>query len=161
MPATYGTLMVDPVKAVVDLLNGNWADVDDDVGNNLVGVGSGTLVIDESWDIGKKNLKQNDIIRCYETSGGHEMLGVGKGVDRHVASVAIDISTSVSRERLRKLYHGTVHIIHAAHSKSASSALNTAYASIRLLSRTDQSDKLRRWYRYVLNCEITSYEVVN
>ena len=38
MPATYGTLMVDPVKAVVDLLNGNWADVDDDVGNNLVGV---------------------------------------------------------------------------------------------------------------------------
>ena len=26
---------------------------------------------------------------------------------------------------------------------------------------TDQSDKLRRWYRYVLNCEITSYEVVN
>jgi len=29
------------------------------------------------------------------------------------------------------------------------------------LSRTDQSDKLRRWYRYVLNCEITSYEVVN
>jgi len=161
MAATYGTLMVDPVKAVVDLLNGNWADVDDDVGNSLVGVGSGTLIIDESWDIGKKNLKQNDIIRCYETAAGHDILGIGKGVDKHTSTVVIDISTSVDRERLRKLYHGAVHIIHAAHSKSASSALNTAYASIKLLSRTDQSDKNRRWYRYVLNCEITSYEVVN
>jgi len=60
------------------------------------------------------------------------------------------------------LYQGVVHIIHAAHSKTATVApLNSDYASIKLLSRTDQSDKLRRWYRYVLNCEITSYEVVN
>ena len=161
MPATYGTLMVDPVKAVVDLLNGNWADVDDDVGNNLVGVGSGTLIIDESWDMGKKNLKQNDIIRCYETASNHEFLGIGKGIDKHNATITVDISTANSRERLRKLYQGVVHIIHAAHSKSASTALDTAYASIKLLSRTDQSDKNRRWYRYVLNCEITSYEVVN
>jgi len=165
MAATYAAL-ADPVTAVVDLLNNNWSEVASGVGNNLVSSG-GTLKIDESWDLGKYNLKNNDIIRCYETSGGHEMLGIGKGVDRHRASIAIDISTSVSRDRLRKLYTGVVHLIHAARSDSlaaapfSSHASTSDYASIILTSRTDQSDRNRRWYRYVLNCDITSYEVVN
>jgi len=152
MAATYATL-ADPVSAVVDLLENNWTAVASSVGT--------TPTIDESWDIGKKNLKNGDIIRCYETASNHEFLGIGKGIDKHNATITVDISTASSRERLRKLYQGVVHIIHAAHSKSAGAALNTDYASIKLLSRTDQSDKNRRWYRYVLNCEITSYEVVN
>ena len=152
MAATYA-LLADPVSAVVDLLSNNWSAVASGVGT--------TPTIDESWDIGKKNLKNGDIIRCYETASNHEFLGIGKGIDKHNATITIDISTANSRERLRKLYQGVVHIIHAAHSKSAGAALNTDYASIKLLSRTDQSDKNRRWYRYVLNCEITSYEVVN
>jgi hypothetical protein len=152
MAATYAAL-ADPVSAVVDLLDDNWSAVASSVGT--------TPTIDESWDIGKKNLKNGDIIRCYETASNHEFLGIGKGIDKHTSTVTIDISTATSRARLRALYQGVVHIIHAAHSKSAGTALNTDYASIKLLSRTDQSDKNRRWYRYVLNCEITSYEVVN
>jgi len=152
MAATYA-LLADPVSAVVDLLDDNWTAVASSVGT--------TPTIDESWDIGKKNLKNGDIIRCYETASNHEFLGIGKGIDKHNATITVDIATANSRERLRKLYQGVVHIIHAAHSKSAGAALNTDYASIKLLSRTDQSDKNRRWYRYVLNCEITSYEVVN
>ena len=152
MAATYA-LLADPVSAVVDLLDDNWSAVASSVGT--------TPTIDESWDIGKKNLKNGDIIRCYETASNHEFLGIGKGIDKHTATITIDIATANSRERLRKLYQGVVHIIHAAHSKSAGTALNTDYASIKLVSRTDQSDKNRRWYRYVLNCEITSYEVVN
>jgi len=152
MAATYATL-ADPVSAVVDLLENNWTAVASSVGT--------TPTIDESWDIGKHNLKNGDIIRCYETASNHEFLGIGKGIDKHNATITVDIATANSRERLRKLYQGVVHIIHAAHSKSAGAALNSDYASIRLLSRDDQSDKLRRWYRYVLNCEITSYEVVN
>jgi len=154
MAATFAAL-TDPVSAVVDLLEDNWDAVKS-------GASAGTTpTIDESWNIGKKNLKNGDIIRCYETSGGHDILGIGKGLDKHTSTVTIDIATSVSRSRLRALYQGVIHIIHAAHSKSAGTALNSDYASIKLLSRTDQSDKLRRWYRYVLNCEITSYEVVN
>ena len=152
MAATYA-LLADPVSAVVDLLENNWTNVASGVGT--------TPTIDESWDIGKKNLKNGDIIRCYETASRHDFLGIGKGIDKHNATITIDISTANSRERLRKLYQGVIHIIHAAHSKSAGAALNSDYASIRLLSRDDQSDKHRRWYRYVLNCEITSYEVVN
>jgi len=152
MAATYAAL-ADPVSAVVDLLDDNWSAVASSVGT--------TPTIDESWDIGKKNLKNGDIIRCYETASNHEFLGIGKGIDKHNATITIDIATATSRARLRALYQGVVHIIHAAHSKSAGTALNTDYASIKLVSRTDQSDKLRRWYRYVLNCEITSYEVVN
>ena len=154
MAATFAAL-TDPVSAVVDLLEDNWDAVKS-------GASAGTTpTIDESWDIGKKNLKNGDIIRCYETSGGHDILGIGKGLDKHTSTVTIDIATSVSRSRLRALYQGVIHIIHAAHSKSAGTALNSDYASIKLLSRTDQSDKLRRCYLYVLNCEITSYEVVN
>ena len=152
MAATYASL-ADPVSAVVDLLDDNWSAVASSVGT--------TPTIDESWDIGKKNLKNGDIIRCYETASSHEFLGIGKGIDKNTAVITIDISTAVSRARLRNLYQGVVHIIHAAHSKSAGTALSSDYASIKLVSRTDQSDKQRRWYRYVLNCEITSYEVVN
>ena len=152
MATTYATL-ADPVSAVVDLLSNNWSEVASGVGT--------TPTIDESWDIGRKKLKNGDIIRCYETASSHEFLGIGKGIDKHNATITIDIATAVSRARLRNLYQGVVHIIHAAHSKSAGTALSSDYASIKLLSRTDQSDKNRRWYRYVLNCEITSYEVVN
>ena len=152
MAATYAAL-ADPVSSVVTLLSSNWSDVASGVGT--------TPTIDESWDLGKKNLKEGDIIRCYEVSGGHDILGIGKGIDKHTSTVAIDIATATSRARLRALYQGVIHIIHAAYSASAGSALNSDYASIKLLSRTDQSDKLRRWYRYVLNCDITSYEVVN
>ena len=152
MAATYATL-ADPVSAVVDLLSNNWSEVASGVGT--------TPTIDESWDIGKHNLKSGDIIRCYETASSHNFLGIGKGIDKHTSTVTIDISTANSRARLRALYQGVVHIIHAAHSKSAGTALSSDYASIKLLSRTDQSDKNRRWFRYVLNCEITSYEVVN
>ena len=152
MAATYATL-ADPVSAVVDLLSNNWSEVASGVGT--------TPTIDESWDIGKHNLKSGDIIRCYETASSHNFLGIGKGIDKHTSTVTIDISTANSRARLRALYQGVVHIIHAAHSKSAGTALSSDYASIKLLSRTDQSDKTRRWFRYVLNCEITSYEVVN
>ena len=152
MAATYATL-ADPVSAVVDLLSNNWSEVASGVGT--------TPTIDESWDIGRKRLKNGDIIRCYETASSHEFLGIGKGIDKHNATITIDIATAVSRARLRNLYQGVVHIIHAAHSKSAGTALSSDYASIKLLSRTDQSDKNRRWFRYVLNCEITSYEVVN
>lgn len=152
MAATYATL-ADPVSAVVDLLSNNWSEVASGVGT--------TPTIDESWDLGKKNLKSGDLIRCYETASSHDFLGIGKGIDKNTAVITIDISTAVSRARLRNLYQGVVHIIHAAHSKSAGTALNSDYASIKLVSRTDQSDKNRRWFRYVLNCEITSYEVVN
>lgn len=152
MAATYAAL-ADPVTAVVDLLSNNWSEVASGVGT--------TPTIDESWDIGRKKLKNGDIIRCYETASSHEFLGIGKGIDKHNATITIDIATAVSRARLRNLYQGVVHIIHAAHSKSAGTALSSDYASIKLLSRTDQSDKNRRWFRYVLNCEITSYEVVN
>ena len=89
------------------------------------------------------------------------MLGIGNGLDRHTASIAIDMSTAVSRDRLRRLYTGVVHLIHAGRAKSVGTALNSDYASIVLTSRTDQSDRNRRWFRYVLNCDITSYEVVN
>jgi hypothetical protein len=152
MAATYATL-TDPVEAVVSLLSNNWSAVASGVGT--------TPTIDESWDLGKRNLKDGDVIRCYETAASHEMLGIGKGLDKHTSTITIDIATATSRARLRALYQGVIHIIHAAHSKSAGTALNSDYASIRLRSRRDQSDKLRRWYRYVLNCEITSYEVVN
>ena len=152
MATTYATL-ADPVSAVVDLLSNNWSEVASGVGT--------TPTIDESWDLGKKNLKSGDLIRCYETASSHDFLGIGKGIDKNTAVITIDISTAVSRARLRNLYQGVVHIIHAAHSKSAGTALSSDYASIKLVSRTDQSDKNRRWFRYVLNCEITSYEVVN
>ena len=75
MAATYAT-MNDPVETVVSLLSSNWTSVQSSVGNDLKASG-GTLLIDSSWDLGKTNLKNNDVIRCYEVSGGHDIIGIG------------------------------------------------------------------------------------
>ena len=152
MAVTYATLN-DPVSTVVSVLSDNWAQV-------ASNVDSTTPTIDESWDMGKKNLKNGDLIRCYEVAANHDFLGIGDGVDKGTARVSIDISTAVSRSRLRKLYSGVVSIIRSARAGNSSTALSTDYADVKLLSRVDQSDKNRRWFRYVLDCEITSYEAV-
>ena len=152
MAVTYATLN-DPVSTVVSVLSDNWAQV-------ASSVDSTTPTIDESWDIGKKNLKNGDLIRCYEIAANHDFLGIGDGVDKGTARVSIDISTAVSRSRLRKLYSGVVSIIRGARAGNSSTALHANYADVKLLSRVDQSDKNRRWFRYVLDCEITSYEAV-
>ena len=152
MAVTYATLN-DPVSTVVSVLSDNWAQV-------ASNVDSTTPTIDESWDMGKKNLKNGDLIRCYEVAANHDFIGIGDGVDKGTARVSIDISTAVSRSRLRKLYSGVVSIIRSARAGNSSTALSTDYADVKLLSRVDQSDKNRRWFRYVLDCEITSYEAV-
>tara|TARA_R100001443_G_scaffold417_3_gene1576 strand:+ start:762 stop:1223 length:462 start_codon:yes stop_codon:yes gene_type:complete len=152
MAVTYATIN-DPVSTVVSVLSDNWAQV-------ASNVDSTTPTIDESWDLGKKNLKNGDLIRCYEVAANHDFLGIGEGVDKGTARVSIDISTAVSRSRLRKLYSGVVSIIRSARAGNSSTALNTDYADIKLLTRVDQSDKNRRWFRYVLDCEITNYEAV-
>ena len=152
MAVTYATLN-DPVSTVVSVLSDNWAQV-------ASNVDSTTPTIDESWDMGKKNLKNGDLIRCYEVAANHDFLGIGDGVDKGTARVSIDISTAVSRSRLRKLYSGVVSIIRGARARNSSTALNANYADVKLLTRVDQSDKNRRWFRYVLDCEITSYEAV-
>ena len=152
MAVTYASVN-DPVSTVVSVLSSNWAQV-------AYSVDSTTPTIDESWDMGKKNLKNGDLIRCYEVAANHDFLGIGDGVDKGTARVSIDISTAVSRSRLRKLYSGVVSIIRRARAGNSSTALNTDYADVKLLSRVDQSDKNRRWFRYVLDCEITSYEAV-
>ena len=152
MAVTYASVN-DPVSTVVSVLSDNWAQV-------ASSVDSTTPTIDESWDLGKRNLKNGDLIRCYEVAANHDFLGIGDGVDKGTARVSIDISTAVSRSRLRKLYSGVVSIIRSARAGNSSTALSTDYADVKLLSRVDESDKNRRWFRYVLDCEITSYEAV-
>ena len=152
MAVTYASVN-DPVSTVVSVLSDNWAQV-------ASSVDSTTPTIDESWDLGKTNLKNGDLIRCYEVAANHDFLGIGDGVDKGTARVSIDISTAVSRSRLRKLYSGVVSIIRGARAGNSSTALNANYADVKLLTRVDQSDKNRRWFRYVLDCEITSYEAV-
>ena len=152
MAVTYASVN-DPVSTVVSVLSDNWAQV-------ASSVDSKTPTIDQSWYLGKTNLKNGDLIRCYEVAANHDFLGIGDGVDKGTARVSIDISTAVSRSRLRKLYSGVVSIIRSARAGNSSTALNTDYADVKLLSRVDQSDKNRRWFRYVLDCEITSYEAV-
>tara|TARA_R110000824_G_scaffold234303_1_gene422848 strand:+ start:228 stop:707 length:480 start_codon:yes stop_codon:yes gene_type:complete len=158
MAVTYAELN-DPVSTVSSLLDDNW-----DVAH-IAGT-STKANIGDTWDLNKVNLKNNDVIRCYEVASSHDFLGVGKGVDKGTARISIDITTKVSRSRLRELYSEVVSIIRAEKAgtitvaPNAGTAMNTNYSEINLLSRVDQSDKQRRWYRYVLDCEITSYEAV-
>ena len=154
MSTTYAQLD-DPVTTVSKLLDDNWTTGNTDSTKPSIG---------DSWDLNKVNLKTTDVVRCYEVAASHDFLGVGKGVDKGIARISIDIATKVSRSRLRKLYSEVVSIIRniraGAITLDNTSESNGTYSEIALLSRVDQSDKQRRWYRYVLDCEITSYEAV-
>ena len=154
MSTTYAQLD-DPVTTVSKLLDVNWTNARTD--NTKPSIG-------DSWDLNKVNLKNTDIVRCYEVASNHDFLGIGKGVDKGTARISIDVATKVSRSRLRKLYSEIVSIIRniraGAITFDNTSESNGTYSEIKLLSRVDQSDKQRRWYRYVLDCEITSYEAV-
>tara|TARA_R100000388_G_scaffold63336_3_gene46249 strand:- start:7429 stop:7893 length:465 start_codon:yes stop_codon:yes gene_type:complete len=153
MGVTYAELN-DPVTTVSSLLDSNW-DVNDIAGTSV------KPNIGDTWDLNKVNLKTNDVIRCYEVAATHDFLGVGNGLDKGTATISIDIATKVGRARLRDLYSEVVSIIRGARAgASGMTPLNANYADIKLLSRVDQSDKTRRWFRYVLDCEITSYEAV-
>lgn len=137
-------VITDPVTTVVSLLGDNWV-----AGN----VDSTTPTIDESWDLGKTNLKRGDFVRCYEVSGVHGPSQVGKGLDKGEWKISIDISTAVSRSRLRKIYGEVVRILRAYETSPG-----TDYNLVRATSRVDQTDKQRRWFRYVLDCDLISYE---
>ena len=96
MAVTYAELN-DPVTTVSALLDSNW-DVGDIAGTSV------KPNIGDTWDLNKVNLKNNDVIRCYEVAASHDFLGVGNGLDKGVARISIDIATKVSRSRLRDLY---------------------------------------------------------
>ena len=63
----------DPVTIVKTLLSSNW---------NASNTDSTTPTFGESWALGKKNLKNGDIIYLYEVSGTHDYYTVGKSVDK-------------------------------------------------------------------------------
>jgi len=153
--STSYTQLDDPVTTVSKLLFSNWTISRTDDTKPRIG---------DSWDLNKVNLKNTDVVRCYEVAANHDFLGIGKGVDKGTVRISIDVATKVSRSRLRKLYSEIVSIIRnikaGAITFDNTSESNGTYSEIKLLSRIDQSDKQRRWYRYVLDCEITSYEAV-
>ncbi len=135
----------DPVTSVSTLLTSNW-----DASNT----DSTTPTISDSWDLGKKDLSRGDVIRLYEVAGTHSPNGFGTTLDKGAWRISIDISTKNSRSRLRKLYGEVVRLLRANKTSPF-----TDYQLVYPTSRIDHTDKLNRWYRYVLDCEVISYEV--
>jgi len=140
-------VIADPVAAIVTLITDNWV-----TGN----VDDTTPSIDESWDLGKVNLQRGDVVRCYEVSGVHAPGTFGKSLDMGSWRVSIDMSTASSRSRLRKLYGEVIRILRANETSPG-----TDYALVRAISRNDLTDKQQRWFRYVLDVDLTSFEEVS
>jgi hypothetical protein len=145
----------DPVSTVVSLIDTNYS-TGNDATTSSAGTNGGTKpTIDESWDLGKTNIKNKDLVRVYEIAGNHYAQVVGKGLDRGIWRISIDISTAKSRERLRQIYGEIVRVL-----RTLKNSPGTDYAYVKPIARVDQTDKLRRWYRYVLDVELISYEAI-
>ena len=140
-------VIADPVTTVAALISGNWT---------ASNVDNTTPTIDESWDLGKVNLKRGDVVRCYEVSGSHAPGTFGKSLDRGNWRISIDMSTADGRSRLRKIYGEVVRILRANETSPG-----TDYALVRAISRNDLTDKQQRWFRYVLDVDLTSFEEVS
>ena len=131
MAATYATL-ADPVSAVVNLLSNNWSAVASGVGT--------TPTIDESWDIGKHNLKSGDIIRCYETASSHNFLGIGKGVNSAAADVTGKTSKHLGKKGLlSKAFSGLFGAIKGIGPMVAGLAASATAGAKSILDRAKQS----------------------
>ena len=144
----------DPVSTLVSLIDTNYA-TGTDASTSVTGSNGGTKpTIDESWDLGKRNIKSKDLVRVYEIAGNHYAQAVGNGLDRGIWRISIDISTAKSRPRLRQIYGEIVRVL-----RTLKNSPGTDYAYVRPTSRVDQTDKLRRWFRYVFDVELISYEV--
>ena len=139
-------VIADPVTTVSGLLSSNWV-----AGNT----NSRTPKIGDSWDIGKLNMIKKDLIKCYEVSGTHEVGLVGKTLDRGSWRVSVDMSTPKSRTHLRDMYGEVLRILRLKEIDP-----NSSYQLLRPVSRVDNTDRNKRWYRYVLDLELTSYEVI-
>ena len=145
----------DPVTTLVSLVNTNY-NTGDDATTSSAGTNGGTKpLIDESWDLGKRNIKSKDLVRVYEIAGNNYAQAMGRGIDRGLWRISLDISTAKSRPRLRQIYGEIVRVL-----RTAKNSPGTDYNYVKPIARTDQTDKLRRWYRYVLDVELTSYEVI-
>jgi len=145
----------DPVETLVSLVDTNYS-AGNDATTSSAGTNGGTKPkIDESWDLGKQNIKNVDLVRVYEIAGNHYPQAMGSGLDRGIWRISIDISTAKSRPRLRQIYGEIVRVL-----RTLKNSPGTNYAYVKPVSRTDQTDKLRRWYRYVLDVEIISYEAI-
>tara|TARA_R100001086_G_scaffold74709_1_gene36037 strand:+ start:4045 stop:4470 length:426 start_codon:yes stop_codon:yes gene_type:complete len=139
-------VIADPVTTVSGLLNSNW---------NASNTNSRTPKIGDSWDIGKLNMIKKDLIKCYEVSGTHEVGLVGKTLDRGSWRVSVDMSTPKSRTHLRDMYGEVLRILRLKEIDP-----NSSYQLLRPVSRVDNTDRNKRWYRYILDLELTSYEVI-
>lgn len=145
----------DPVTTLVSLVNTNYS-TGDDATTSSAGTNGGTKpLIDESWDLGKRNIKNKDLVRVYEIAGNNYAQAMGRGIDRGLWRISLDISTAKSRPRLRQIYGEIVRVL-----RTSKNSPGTDYNYVKPIARTDQTDKLRRWYRYVLDVELTSYEVI-
>ena len=144
----------DPVTTLVSLIDTNYS-TGNDATTSSAGTNGGTKpLIDESWDLGKSNVRGGDFVRVYEIAGNHYPQALGNGLDRGIWRISIDISTAKSRPRLRQIYGEIVRVL-----RTLKNSPGTDYAYARPTSRVDQTDKLRRWYRYVFDVELISYEV--
>jgi len=150
----------DPVSTIVSLIDTNYNSLNSgsngsDATTSSAGTYGGTKpTIDESWDLGKSNVRGGDFVRVYEIAGNHYPQALGNGLDRGIWRISIDISTAKSRPRLRQIYGEIVRVL-----RTLKNSPGTDYAYARPTSRVDQTDKLRRWYRYVFDVELISYEV--
>lgn len=74
----------DPVSTLVSLIDTNYA-TGTDASTSVTGSNGGTKpTIDESWDLGKRNIKSKDLVRVYEIAGNHYAQAVGNGLDRGI-----------------------------------------------------------------------------
>lgn len=140
-------VIADPVSTVTGLLNSNWVSGNTD---------SRTPLVKDSWDAGKLNKMKKDFIRCYEVSGTHNLGMVGKSLDKGQWRISVDMSTPTSRSHLRNMYGEVLRILRANEIDP-----NSSYQLLRPLSRVDNTDKNKRWFRYVLDLELVSFEVIS
>jgi hypothetical protein len=136
--------MADAIAAIVDILKSNW--------NKPPAPSIEDIADLDKGDAKRVRMLDKDVIRVFETAHNEaqpELLY--DFVNQHV-NLTIDIRSVQSRDRLSDLRDETRRILHAFRKGDG-----VNFDRVIFKTRTDLSDRSKKFFRYTLQCEIITF----
>jgi hypothetical protein len=143
----------EPLDAIIDMLKANY---DSSAGTGWNRANSDNIkpvvidVADEGPERGKRlDFGRHDYILCYETALNEEVPDLLYNYVTTRANITIDMRTTNSRSRLRKMEDEMRRVIHTSRKGDG-----TNFDRMVLKTRTDLSDRTKKLFRHTFQVEV-------
>jgi len=135
----------ESVEVLVDLFKSNWLRANTDNIKPVV-----IDIADEGPERGKRlDLSRSDYVLVYETAHNEEVPDLFYNYVSTRINVTVDIRTTKSRSRLKKMEDETRRVVHASRKGDGAN-----YDRLLFKTRTDLSDRTKKLFRHTFQVEV-------